>query len=136
MCEIPKDYDEILNDYNYNEAEPGAVGLISPEDLKVEEVWIEGPISGRSYYAIPAINLVSSCEGYDPEFILCYLPNEQKYATWDCDHWVLHCFENIGWVDIKKNPIKFLNAQWSGDTDDITIFNNLESYKLVEGWPF
>lgn len=134
MYELPKDYDGSLNDYNYDEAEPGEVALIKPKELKVEEIYIEGPISGQSYYSIPAINLVNACDGYEPDFILCYLPNEKKYGTWDCDHWVLYCFENTSWIEIKNNPIKYLNAQWSPEEDSVSIFNP-NNYELINGWP-
>jgi hypothetical protein len=131
MIAFPRDYDGILNEYDVKEAEPGVIKLIDPSDLKVEEVYIEGPVSGESYYSVPAINLIRECEYYEPAFILCYLPNEQKYATWDCDHWVLHSFENASWDDIKNDPIKYLNSQWVSDSEP---FNPLE-YELINGWP-
>ena len=85
-------------EYDYDSAEPGFVGLCKPSALKEGVIWMEGPSDEDSYYEIPAISLSGENEYYKPEFILCWLPNEKKYATWDCDHWDLLVFENESWA--------------------------------------
>ena len=134
MSKFPEDYDGKLKEYDINKAEPGKVKLIPQNNLQIEDIYIEGDREGETYYSIPAINLIEDCEEYDPEFILCYLPNEKKYATWDCDHWVLYDFENTSWNNIKENPLMILNAQWH-DTDVNKELFDTSNYEQIEGWP-
>ncbi len=133
---IPIDYDGQLNDYDIKKSEPGKIILHSPKDLKLGEIYFEGSTSIKSYYKVPAINLVKNCEAYEPDYILLYLPNEKKYASWDTDHWVITIFNKATWNDIKKNPTIYLNAQWNISTsENMKRLTKLEKYDLIKGWP-
>ena len=110
--------------------------IIDFNKLKVEKVWIEGKISGKTYYEIPAINLTDECKYYNPEFILLYLPNEKSFGTWDSDHWNLYIFPNTSWTDIMNNPKPFLNQQWEPKKEIGILFDPKKNYKMIYGWPF
>jgi len=122
--------------YDHTSVEPGFVGMIDFEKMKLGHVWIEGNLSGKSYYEIPAINLTDSCKYYDPEYILCYLPNEEMYGTWDTDHWILYVFPNRSWTDILKSPADFINQQWNPKKEIGIVFDPTTSYTIKHGWPF
>ena len=132
---LPIDYDGIITEYNIKGCECGNVELLKSEELTVGKIYIEGNISGKSYFEIPAINLIKSCEFYSPEFILMYLPNENKYATWDSDHWTLFTFESVTWNHIKNNPFDYLNSQWSLELGCMKKFEPV-AYQQINGWPF
>lgn len=122
--------------YDYNEAEPGFVGLHNFEDLKIDVIWIEGTESGKSYYEIEAVSLTCENEYYDPEFILLWLPNEKQYGSWDCDHWILYVFNDTKWEDIEKDPLPFINCQWDPNQNIGKIFDPSKKYEMKKGWPF
>ena len=121
--------------YDYEKAEPGFVGLYDIDELREDIIYIEGPNKGTSYYEIPAISLTNENEYYEPEFILLWLPNEQVYGTWDCDHWDLYVFEYTKWQDIEKNPLPYINCQWDHDQKVGNLFDPAGKYELNQGWP-
>lgn len=139
--ELPKDLVEFLNagnqlNYNFGEAEVGRVLLLSADEIHAGVIWLEPEDESDCYYEIPAVNLVKDCNGYDPEFILLWLPNEKVFGAWDCDHWVLTIFPKCSWSDIANNPLPYLNAQWYPDSGVGTTFRNSGKYKPISGRPF
>ena len=139
--DLPKDLTEFLKAkseliYDHKTVEPDFVGIIDFDKLELGKVWIEGNVSGKSYYEIPAINLTDQCERYDPEYILLYLPNEKLYGTWDSDHWTLYVFPNTNWTDITENPAEFINQQWNPKKEIGIEFDPRTNYKIINGWPF
>ncbi len=121
--------------YDHAQTEPGYVALCHLDDLEEGVVWIEGSLSGKSYYEIPAISLTNDNDYYDPEYILLWLPNEQQYGTWDCDHWVLYVFEQAKWQDIAENPAPYINCQWDESQTVGTLFQPQGVYPMKQGWP-
>ena len=94
------------------------------------------PHAGESgYYAIPAVNLVADAEGYEPEYILLWLPNEQAYGTWDTDHAELLVFPDVSWTDIAADPLPFVAAQWDGPEPGVP-FVPYPKYPYKPGRPF
>lgn len=139
--DLPKDLTEFLKAkseliYDHNTVEPDFVGIIDFDKLQLGKVWIEGNVSGKSYYEIPAINLTDQCVHYDPEFILLYLPNEKLYGSWDSDHWKLYVFPNINWTEITNNPADYINQQWNPKKEIGIEFDPKTNYKMIDGWPF
>ncbi|WP_044203399.1 hypothetical protein [Flammeovirga sp. OC4] len=123
-------------EYDISKVEPGFVGLHKHENLKESHIYLEGPEETQSYYEIPAVSLTGENEYYDPEFILLWLPNEQKYGTWDSDHWDLFIFDNCEWNDIKKSPDQYINYQWEPNDLKIMEFDPSLKYKLKQGMPY
>lgn len=147
---IPQELENFLKDkkeleYDFLSSEPWKIALKAYEELKIEEIWVDSewsPIYNedpnkdkRWYYSIPAISLVGSCEYYEPDFILLWLPSEKLFWTWDCDHWDLRVFLNTSWSDIVKNPLPYINSQWDYNTKVATYFKPF-SYNFIEWNPF
>lgn len=148
---LPDDLTEFLAtdrklEYDPAEIEPGFVGLNSIDDLKPEVVWInsdESPLAkadpnfgSDGYYEVPAVSLTGECEAYDAEFILLWLPNEQVYGTWDCDHWDLFVFPGASWAQIVESPAKFIDTQWNTERDHAEYFKPFPTYSFKSGSPF
>ena len=134
-------------DYDPATAEPGAVGLKSLDELELGVVWIdtqESPLAGddpesgsEGYYEVPAVSLTGTCEDYDPEFILLWLPEERAFGTWDCDHWDLYVFRDTTWPDIVAAPARYLNAQWADYERKLSeYFKPFPRYPFKPGRPF
>jgi hypothetical protein len=151
MENLPKELKDFLQsekqlEYDHSRCEPGKITLKNFNDLEVGEVWIdseESPIAQKDpnkekegYYSVPAVSLIEDCEGYDPEFILLWLPNEDLFGTWDCDHWDLKIFPKATWNDIVKNPLPYINAQWEGDSKIAEYFMPYPKYEFKLGRPF
>lgn len=134
-------------EYDPSSVEPGVVGLKSLDMVELGVVWVnadESPLrkddphaGDDGYYAVPAVSLTGTCEAYDPDFILLWLPGEQMFGTWDCDHWDLYVFPDKTWSDILSDPATYLNAQW-GDykRKQSEYFKPYPKYAFKEGMPF
>lgn len=144
---LPDDATEFLRagrqfKYDHSRIEAGEVKLKRLADLTMGEVWIGTDLEGDphadedGYYAIPAVSLTGECENYDPDFILLWLPREQLFGTWDCDHWVLKVFRGATWSDIVANPAAYLNAQWDCMDKLGTSLLPWHDYEFKTGRPF
>jgi len=128
--------------YDHRRIEAGEVKLKRLDELSQGEVWIgtnmEGdPNAGRDgYYAVPAVSLTRECKAYSPEFILLWLPQDQLFGAWDCDHWVLTVFREASWSDIVANPAPYINAQWDCEDTLGIKFVPWPKYKFKKGMPF
>lgn len=134
--------------YDSNRCECGQVTLLRPRQLRLrpftiftdEMQHVHGdPRRGKGYYVVPAVNLVASCEHYQPLGILIWIPKEGMFGTWDCDHHVMQVLvtfrrrgdtagiEAATWTDIEADPLRYLNSQW-GPRDASTS-------KVLVPWP-
>lgn len=124
-------------DYDPDFCECGKVKLHTLESIKDGVIWFDtSTAEGKSYIEIPAISIIKECEGYDPDYILCWLPNEKVYASWDCDHWIILVFPEVKWADIVEDPIIYLNAQWGEFGEYAKEYNPRRKYQSIVGWPF
>ena len=107
--------------YSPSAVECGAIALHSVNDLTTRDFWVnsdgrdwaDDPYgSNTGYYSVPAVDLVSQAEGFDPDGILAWIPRAKSFGTWDCDHWDLIVFAGTSWGEIVADPARFLNAQW------------------------
>ncbi len=129
--------------YDESLCECGKVSLKDIDELSIEIIEVEleeeyypsteqvetGPFG---HYEIEAVNLVKSCEGYSPDFILLWLPKEKKYGTYDTDHSNLFIFDNVSWKDISRNPVSYINSQWNDFERKISKhFDPRSKYKIV-----
>lgn len=132
--------------YDQESVEPGHVGLAPLSELKLGAVWInsdgspfedDDPQAGEDgYYEVPAVSLTNECESYEPEFILLWLPNEQLFGSWDCDHWDLFVFRDTTWADIIADPARYLDVQWSDTEREISdYFKPFPKYGFKQGSP-
>jgi len=132
--------------YDPVECEAGLITLFPVSELTLGEVYIDSeaspliktdPRAGeKGYYSVPAVNLVADCEGYDPEGILIWLPEQELFGTWDCDHWDVRVFADVKWTDIVNDPVKYINAQWSPDRVDNEYLIPWPKYSFYKGRPW
>jgi hypothetical protein len=128
--------------YDASAAEAGQVSLHPLEALTLGEVWVapeeddDPHRRDEGYYAIPAVSLTAACDGYDPDFILLWLPEEKKFGTWDSDHWVLQVFDGATWPDIEKSPLAYVDAQWRANSTVATRAKPWRLYPFKLGRPF
>ena len=152
MNELPNDLVAYLSSrkplsYDVAKSEPGPVSLKRVDDLSVRYVYVDtndSPLKDedphyreKGYYAVSAIDLIDQCnDSYDPSGILMWLPEYQMYGTWDSDHWHLIVFPDINWSDIVRDPLRFLNAQWSADLGKGEYLKAWLKSKFYKGMPF
>lgn len=132
--DIPEDLREFLAEgkqlkYPAKKCEAGRVRLPRLEDLRERTFRAQtygtphehsDPHAGESgTYAVRGIDLIASCTGdYEPEGLLVWFPLEGRYGVVDIDHdYVLLFAPQIRWSDIVKNPVPFINAEWSDEED-------------------
>ena len=93
----------------------GEIKLINISELKLTNVkrvslrsidgmYEYGELGG--YYIIPVFNLIKGGEYYSP---LAYFPTFEQYGNYDTEQNTVRLFAKIGWQEIIKNPLKFLN---------------------------
>lgn len=105
-------------EYDVSLVEPGRMRLQAAKDLRIGRIYAAAlskrdPNRKKSgVYRIPAISLVESCERYDPEYLLAYLPFEGMYAALDQDHARVTVFTSATWSDIVASPTAYLNSLW------------------------
>ena len=123
---VPDDLMEFLRvgqqlEYDAEDAPTGRITLHALGELSVGLVWINArpmrnpqgdPHAGEGgHYAIPAVNLVARTEEYSTgEYMLLWLPEEEQYGTWDCDHAELMSFPGVTWTDIAADPLEYIMA--------------------------
>ncbi len=110
--------------YEAPRCECGRVELCPLSELYAEEIAVEffnydPPVEDpheedTGLYLTESVNLVRSCQDYDPEHILCWLPRIGCYGTYDVEHCELTMFPRKSWTDIAGDPLPYLNAQWRG----------------------
>lgn len=150
MVTLPDDFTGFLAagrqlEYAHEDCECGRITLLPIGKHELSEIEIDGqtvrdttpdPNEGvDGYYSVPAINLVESCEDYDPQHILSWLPESNLYMSWDCDHWVAMAFPNVNWSDISANPLPYINAQWESPSIG-KPFVPWPDYPFKNGRPF
>jgi hypothetical protein len=123
-------------EYDPKQCECGAITLLRARQLRLRPFTIftdemqhiyGDPRRGKGCYLVPAVNLVATCQSYDPYGILIWIPKERMFGSWDCDHHVIQVLvarhvrdnrsfiEAATWTDIVQAPARYLNAQWRLD---------------------
>jgi len=115
----------------------GHIELVPIKSLIRGRIYVDKIVSNQDdlkmgYYVVPAVDLIAECEGFDAWGILVWLPDIQKFGTWDSDHRELKVFSKAKWSDIIEYPIKYLNAQWKPTGAEIAIFVASDKYPFVE----
>jgi hypothetical protein len=130
-ADFPQDFLEFLKngsqlDYDPEDCECGQVTLLAHDKLSPGVVFVDSDdapfadqdphVEEAGCYVVPAFSLIAECgEGYDPEGILIWLPDQKVFATWDSEFWNVLIFPYATWGDISANPLKYLNALWEPD---------------------
>lgn len=112
--------------YDVDSSDVGPTSLFALRDLRLQRFpvetssqpfWNEDPNNpGVNSYLVLAVDLVASCEEYNPAGLLLWLPIEKRYACWDESHCTMEMFmpETV-WSMIEENPLWYLEASCGGD---------------------
>jgi len=117
-------------EYDASKCEAGRVTLRPLEKLRVGKYLTrptrngqvpcleDDPHQEEGYYSVPAVNLVDDCEGYYPEGILMWLPEEGLFGHWNGDYLSISVFPGVIWSNIVVDPLRFINrAMGIGDDE-------------------
>jgi hypothetical protein len=143
---LPEDLRRFLGarrqlDYDASACEAGLVTLQALADLKWRyfpfdpqgtELETKDPRRGQGgCYLIKAFSLVKACSpDYEPDGLLLWIPEEERYGVWDPDHAFLGVFgPEVTWDVITKAPARYINAQWKGMFADAAAVECLEAWK-------
>lgn len=127
--------------YDPSQSEAGQVGLYSLPELWLANLLVNtydtpledgDPHEGKSGYLVPAVSLTKSCENYDPDFLLLWLPTEDRYGNFDTEHGNLLVFPNTTWGDIVKDPVRYLNSQWEPQGGVAATFQPWPEYEFSD----
>jgi hypothetical protein len=145
---LPEDLLEFLEnesqlDYDPDDCECGQVTLFAHNKLSPSVVFVDSddaPFANldphaeeEGCYVVPAINLVAECEGYDPDGILIWLPDQRVFGTWDSEFWNVLIFPNATWNEISASPVKYLNALWEPEAVHCEYLRPFPSYPFQPG---
>jgi len=132
--------------YDPDECECGETELKQLEELELSEFYIDfdsnniqpdDPHQGEEgYYVVKGVDLISECDGFDPEGILIWLPDYQMFGAWDSDHYNLTLFNDTDWEEIVEDPVQYLNAQWDPTLAVEMLLDPWEKCEFKKGRPF
>jgi hypothetical protein len=135
--ELPDDLVKFLwldRDVKYD-ASKCEIGVFTFRTLdEVEE--IELIVSAEESDAVcvmRGLDLLRSCEEYDPRGMLVYIPSLRKYGSYDREKKSLITYRDMSWSDFLANPTRYINASWFED-DEIAeeTFNETDAERIVE----
>jgi hypothetical protein len=121
---LPQDLVAFLRDghrceYDPTTCEAGTVTFLPLDQLKLELFPIisdsaEDPHAGESgCYLVKGVSLIASCDNYDPEGLLLWLPLDECYGLWDGEHGTLIVFgADVCWTEIAEDLPRHINAEW------------------------
>jgi hypothetical protein len=118
------------------------VRLIPYEELRVENLELTPNMApfarddphryDGGYYEVPAVNLIlgDPRRSVDfPAWLFLWLPNEQRFASFDLDHGDVIMFAcDVRWADIAANPEPFVLASESGGRGPVPT-------EYLQPWP-
>jgi len=117
-------------EYDHEQYDPGKITLLTLPQLKLQNFPVdydtglddshEDPHAGEAgCYLVQGVNRVATCEDFDPEGIILWLPVEQRFGAWDSDHRYLEMFgETVTWTSIVADPGPHLEASCGGEGYD------------------
>ncbi len=136
---LPPDFLDFIDhrkqlSYDEKKCTVGRIELTSMDSLIFGRIFVESKDENykKGYYTIPVVDLIAECKDFDPWGILVWLPDNQFFGTWDCDHRKLRVFPNAVWGDIVAEPTKYLNALWNPQEVENKIFEPDDKYIFTE----
>ncbi len=89
--------------------------------------------NGDAVSTMRGLNLLKSCEDYDPRGMLIYIPSLRKYGSYDGEKRSLVTYRGMSWSNFLDNPARYINAAW---IEDVRIaeetFNESDADRIVE----
>ena len=106
--ELPDDLVEFLEsdrrlEYDASACEIGVFTFRALEEVEAIDLTVRAK-DHESTCAIRALDLVKSCEVYDPRGILVYIPSLRKYGSYDSEEKNLITYRGMAWSDFLADP--------------------------------
>ncbi len=135
--ELPDDLVEFLGSDRRLKYDPSAceIGVFTFRTLEeIEEIeLIVRAEDHKSTYPIRGLDLVKSCEEYDPRGMLVYIPSLRKYGSYDSELEVLITYRGMSWSDFLADPARYINAAWDFDPEIAeATFSEAAADRVVE----
>jgi hypothetical protein len=82
---------------------------------------------------IHALDLLKTCEEYDPRGMLVYIPSLRKYGSYDSELEVLITYRGMSWSNFLGEPARYINAAWDFDPEIAeATFSEADADRVVE----
>jgi hypothetical protein len=135
--ELPDDLVEFLQSERCLEYDASAceIGVFTFRDLEaVEEIeLVLSAADQESPRVTRALDLLESCEEYEPRGMLVYIPSLRKYGSYNSDQKQLNTYRNMSWSDFVADPVRYINAGWYDDPDLVEpTFSEVAADRVVE----
>jgi hypothetical protein len=119
--ELPDDLVEFLEsnrrmEYDASACEIGAFEIRTLNEVEEIDLTLSGA-GNESPCSIRALDLIKSCELYDPRGMLVYIPALRKYGSYDSEGLSLITYRGMSWSDFSAAPARYINAAWVLDRD-------------------
>lgn len=101
-------------DFDAADCEIGVFSLRFLNDIEEIAMTVAAE-KGDSSCVIRGLDLLKSCEDYNPRGMLVYIPSLRKYGSYDAEKKSLITFRDMSWSAFRADPAKYINAGWSGD---------------------
>jgi predicted RNA-binding Zn-ribbon protein involved in translation (DUF1610 family) len=119
--DLPDDLVAFLESDRRLEYDPSAceIGVFTFRTLaEIEEIcMIVRSEDHESTCTIRALDLLKTCEAYDPRGMFVYIPSLRKYGSYDCEEQVLITYRGMSWSDFLADPARYINAAWDFDPE-------------------
>jgi hypothetical protein len=135
--ELPDDLVEFLESdrglkYDASACEIGVFTFHALDEIKKIELTVSAE-DQQSTCQIRALDLVKSCDGYDPEGMFVYIPSLRKYGSYDSELQVLITYRGMAWSNFLADPARYINAAWDFDPEIAeATFSEAASDRIVE----
>jgi membrane protease YdiL (CAAX protease family) len=119
--ELPDDLVAFLKtdrrlEYDASMCEIGVFALRSLDEIQEIELAVSAE-RGGSTCLMRGLDLLKSCEEYDPRGMLVYIPSLRKYGSYDGEKQSLVTYRSMSWSDFLANPVRYINAAWFEDKE-------------------
>ncbi len=119
--DLPDDLIEFLEsdrrlEYDVSACEIGVFAFRSLEEVAEIDLTVRDK-DHESTSVIRGLDLLKSCELYDPRGMLVYLPSLRKYGSYDSEQKNLITYRGMSWSDFLADPARYVNAAWDLDSE-------------------
>ena len=135
--ELPDDLVEFLEsdrrlEYDASACEIGAFTFRTPGEVEEIDLTVSAK-DHKSSCTIRALDLLKSCEVYDPRGMFVYIPSLRKYGSYDSELEVLITYRGMSWSNFLADPARYINAAWDFDPEIAeATFSEAAADRIVE----
>jgi membrane protease YdiL (CAAX protease family) len=121
LDELPDDLVAFLEskrdlDYDPTQCEIGVFTFRTLDEVGEIDLAVDAE-DHQSNCIIRALDLVKTCEVYDPRGMFVYIPSLRKYGSYDSENRVLITYRGMSWTNFSSDPARYINAAWDYDPD-------------------